>query len=205
MILGLSSTDLALIVIIILGGVTPFFYFRGERINISKMKAFSKELQEKLNPKDQLYKMLGTLVGFEAVFELKRDHLNKAEAVLILLPRHSVIYYPFSKLTSKSDKFIFKAMYNENLRISPSAIERKKKFCENSKIILINGIKYHACGKDANKLLELISGIERRMNLVRISYEDKLLFLEFFTNKEEVVKVAIDIMNKAKEMYLPYT
>lgn len=197
----MDATTIALILIIILAGIMPYVYFRGERINISKMKQISKALQEHLEPKDQKYTMIGTLVGFEAVFDIKRDLINKVEAVLILLPRHSLVYFPISKLTSKSDKFIYKAKFDVDLRISPSTIERKKKFCEESKKMEINGRKYNVCGKDVNKLKSLISGIDKDLKLERVSYENRLLFVEFFSSNEKVVKSSIDIMNRARQMY----
>ncbi|MGC9187310.1 MAG: hypothetical protein ACP5GN_06470 [Fervidicoccaceae archaeon] len=197
----MDTTTIALILIIILAGIMPFVYFRGEKANIGRMKSISKALQELLQPKDQQYKMLGTLVGFEAIFDIKKELINKVEAVLILLPRHSLVYFPISKLTSKSDKFIFKVMYDVDLHINPSTIERKRKFCGESKKIEINGKKYNICGKDINKLKNLLTEEDNELKLERLSYDNKLLFIEYFSSDERAVRRAVEIMKKATQLY----
>ncbi|MGB9784754.1 MAG: hypothetical protein ACPLSO_03015 [Fervidicoccaceae archaeon] len=175
----MDTTTIALILIIILAGIMPFVYFRGEKANIGRMKSISKALQELLQPKDQQYKMLGTLVGFEAIFDIKKELINKVEAVLILLPRHSLV----------------------DLHINPSTIERKRKFCGESKKIEINGKKYNICGKDINKLKNLLTEEDNELKLERLSYDNKLLFIEYFSSDERAVRRAVEIMKKATQLY----
>jgi len=124
----MSTETAALIVLIALALAMPAVFFREHNRNVKKMKEIGDGLEKILDPKDKVYTLLGTSLGFRALYKIDRGIYKRAEAVLILLPRHSLIYYPISKITSKHDKIIFKMEYAQNLDLSPSTIERKRKF-----------------------------------------------------------------------------
>ncbi|MEM4463319.1 MAG: hypothetical protein QXR98_03690, partial [Fervidicoccaceae archaeon] len=109
-----------LAIIVILAILMPIVFFREHNRNVRKMKEISEGLEKMLKPKDKIYTLLGTSLGFRALYRLDRDGIKRAEAVLLLLPRHSLVYYPISKITSRYDKLILKVEYVENLDLKPS-------------------------------------------------------------------------------------
>jgi len=92
----LDIFTIMLIVIVILAVAMPVVFFKNNNKNIKKMKAYSEGLEKKFNPKDKMYTLLGTSVGFRNTMDIGRDHILRIEAILILLPRQSLIYYPLS-------------------------------------------------------------------------------------------------------------
>ena len=191
----LDIFTIMLIVIVILAVAMPVVFFKNNNKNIKKMKAYSEGLEKKFNPKDKMYTLLGTSVGFRNTMDIGRDHILRIEAILILLPRQSLIYYPLSRITTKSDKFIIKIEYDVSLNISPSTIEKYKKFCEKPKKIDILGSKYYACGEDVDKLLDILNGIV----VGRISYENRVLFIEFLSSDEKNLDDTVKIIENSKK------
>ncbi|MGB9635434.1 MAG: hypothetical protein ACPL0A_03060, partial [Candidatus Micrarchaeia archaeon] len=124
-----DTFTIALIIIIILAVAMPVVFFKNNNKNIRKMKVYSEKIEKLFQPREKMYTLLGTSVGFRNTMEIGRDHVLRIETVLILLPRQSLIYYPISKITTRSDKFIVKVEYDVSLNLSPSTIERRKKFC----------------------------------------------------------------------------
>lgn len=188
---------IALIVIIILAVAMPIVFFKNNNKNITKMKTYSEKIDKSFNPKDKMYTLLGTSVGFRNTMDIGRDHITRIETVLILLPRQSLIYYPLSRITTKSDKFIVKAEFDISLNIAPSTVEKYKKFCTKPSRIKLYGEKYYACGDDVDKLLAIVEGIK----IGRISYENRILFIEFFSSDEKNVEDSLKIIENSKKYY----
>jgi len=197
----MSIETAALIVLIALAIAMPAVFFREHNRNVKKMKEIGDGLEKMLNPKDKVYTLLGTSLGFRALYKIDRGIYKRAEAVLILLPRHSLIYYPVSKITSKHDKIIFKMEYAQNLDLSPSTIERKRKFCgDETKNVLLGREKFVGCGKDVSKLAKMAESLRKPENLLRLSYENKILFIEFKSAAAEVLSDIQNILSIASSM-----
>jgi hypothetical protein len=192
-----DTFTIALIIIIILAVAMPVVFFKNNNKNIRKMKVYSEKIEKLFQPREKMYTLLGTSVGFRNTMEIGRDHVLRIETVLILLPRQSLIYYPISKITTRSDKFIVKVEYDVSLNLSPSTIERRKKFCTSAQRFEIYGRRYFKCGDDTENLLSMLDGIE----VGRISYENRLLFIEFFSSDENNVDSAFKIIENSKKYY----
>jgi len=83
-----------------------YWYFYWRRRMLKLMRDITVSLESALKPKDKTYTLLGYLVGFRAVYELNgKSGFRRAYALLLLLPRHSLLYYPIAKLvTSRVDR-----------------------------------------------------------------------------------------------------
>ncbi len=189
---------IVLIILVIFAILMPVVFFREHNRNLKKMKAFSEKLEKILEPKDKEYTLLGTSVGFRAIYKIEKNNIEKIEAVLILLPRQSLIYYPIAKITTKYDRFIFKIEFQKSLSISPSSFEKKRKFCNDHFRKIINGMNYIACGKDVDKLERIVENIKFREKIIRMSYENRILFVEFSSSDPEVMDDAYTIVENAK-------
>ncbi len=187
-----------LIILVVFAILMPVVFFREHNRNLKKMKAFSEKLEKILEPKDKEYTLLGTSVGFRAIYKIEKNNIDKIEAVLILLPRQSVIYYPIAKITTKYDRFIFKVEFQKSLSILPSTFEKKRKFCSEHFRKNINGISYIACGMDVDKLERMIENAGFKEKIIRMSYENRVLFIEFSSSDPELLDSVNTILGNAK-------
>jgi hypothetical protein len=73
----------------------------GRKRNLEMMKRVSKNLEEIIKPRDITYTLLGGVTGFRAFYEV--DDFKNIEAVLVLLPRHSILYLPISHMMGRRD------------------------------------------------------------------------------------------------------
>lgn len=103
-----SNTNLTneplFLLFIALSFMLAFGYFWGRRRNRAITIAAFDELTHLLRPKDQTYTNIGGSIGYHATYKGGKDHLfDKAEATLILLPRQSWLYLPFSLIIRRWD------------------------------------------------------------------------------------------------------
>lgn len=89
--------------VILLAGAVFLFYRRGRRRNAEIAERSARELEEALRPEDQTYTWIGGLIGYTADYRVRRGELNRVEATLTMLPRHSFLYLPISWLIRGSD------------------------------------------------------------------------------------------------------
>ncbi|BAS29133.1 hypothetical protein [Limnochorda pilosa] len=89
--------------VILLAGVTFLFYRWGRRRNTEIAERSARELEEALRPEDQSYTWIGGLIGYRVDYRVRRGELNRVEATLTMLPRHSLLYLPFSWIIRRSD------------------------------------------------------------------------------------------------------
>ncbi|HEU97454.1 MAG: hypothetical protein ACP5I2_07135 [Fervidicoccaceae archaeon] len=54
---------------------------------------------------------------------------------------------------------------------------------------------------DINKLKNLLTEEDNELKLERLSYDNKLLFIEYFSSDERAVRRAVEIMKKATQLY----
>ncbi len=98
------NTGLLFTVILILAGVASLQFYRGRKLNLMLMEHYIKVIREVTRPEDENYTWLGGYIGFRAEYMIRRGNINNFEFTLTLLPRHSLLYFPISLVTSRHDK-----------------------------------------------------------------------------------------------------
>ncbi|MBE3598667.1 MAG: hypothetical protein IMX02_07680 [Limnochordaceae bacterium] len=82
--------------LVLLGGAAYLQYLWGRRANWRIIRNTAAECERALRPKDQRYTWIGGLIGYRADYVVRRGDLNRVEATLTALPRHSLLYFPVS-------------------------------------------------------------------------------------------------------------
>jgi hypothetical protein len=119
-----------------------FGYFRGRRLNKSISLSALNDLVEVVRPDDQVFTNIGGAIGYHANLLIKKKGapLSRVDATITLLPRHSWLYFPVSKLVKKFDR-MFVTIY---LKKGPSGeghlIEAKYSKFGRSKITNASGL-----------------------------------------------------------------
>jgi len=87
-------------------------YFRGRRSNRRICQSAFNDLVDVVKPDDQTFTNIGGAIGFHAnLFVKKKGTLfSRVDATITLLPRHSWLYLPISKLIRKYDR-LFITLY----------------------------------------------------------------------------------------------
>jgi hypothetical protein len=80
-------------------------YFWGRRRNRRLFLSAFNDLIDVAKPDDQTFTNIGGAVGYHAnLIMKKKSPFSKIEATITLLPRHSMLYMPISKLIMKFDR-----------------------------------------------------------------------------------------------------
>jgi len=89
-----------------------FGYFWGRRRNRKICLSAIDDLMKIVNPDDQTFTNIGGAIGYHANLTVKKKKafLTQVDATITLLPRHSWLYMPISKLTRKYDR-LFITLY----------------------------------------------------------------------------------------------
>ena len=87
-------------------------YFWGRRSNKNITHSALKDLVEIVKPDDQNFTNIGGVIGFHANLFVKKKGtpFSRVDATITLLPRHSWLYLPISKLIRKYDR-LFITLY----------------------------------------------------------------------------------------------
>lgn len=90
-------------------------YFRGRRQNKEIFLSAFNDIMKVFKPDDQIFTNIGGAVGYHAnlFFKKKGAFLSQANATITMLPRHSWLYLPISKLIRKYDR-LFIEMFPKN-------------------------------------------------------------------------------------------
>jgi hypothetical protein len=93
-------------------------YFWGRRVNKQIFLSAIKDLVEIIQPDDQTFTNIGGVIGFHANLWVKKkgSPFSRVDATITLLPRHSWLYLPISKMIRKYDR-LFITLY---LKKTPS-------------------------------------------------------------------------------------
>ena len=100
----MSASSWAFPVLIVVALVVAAGYFLGRRKNVLLMKLYADAIEGAVNSSDQQYTWVGGYIGFKADYKVKSQLVKKVKATLHLLPRLSLLYYPFALLTMRHDK-----------------------------------------------------------------------------------------------------
>ncbi|MBU0652066.1 MAG: hypothetical protein KJ649_08895 [Proteobacteria bacterium] len=87
-------------------------YLWGRRQNKKIFQAIFKDLMDVIRPDDQTFTNIGGAIGYHAKLLVKKKGalLSQVDATITLLPRHSLLYLPISKIIRKYDR-LFITLY----------------------------------------------------------------------------------------------
>ena len=90
-------------------------YFWGRRQNKNIFLSAFNDIMEVFRPDDQTFTNIGGAIGYHAnlYFKKKGFFLSRVDATITMLPRHSWLYFPISKLIRKYDR-LFIEIYLKN-------------------------------------------------------------------------------------------
>jgi len=204
-------------IIFVLAGISVIQYYRGRKLNLLLMEHYIRAVKEIVKPEDENYTWLGGYIGFRAEYKVNRDNIRKFEYTLTLLPRHSILYFPISLLTSRHDKLYFVIRPFVEIRREAHLIQkgyyRLKPDIENEPLlqketIEIAGKEYEALfekKRDIENLRELVENLSKPHNVKHLSLTPKtnvfyvLMKPEPDTIGEDVEKLVRFANEKIKE------
>ena len=101
-------------------------YFWGRRANQRLYLSAFDDLTDVVKPDDQTFTNIGGVVGYHARFVLKKESVfSKVDATITLLPRHSLLYMPLSKLIMKFDRLFITLYLKTSLSGEGHLIEKR--------------------------------------------------------------------------------
>ncbi|MCF7885281.1 MAG: hypothetical protein K9M80_02195 [Candidatus Marinimicrobia bacterium] len=102
-------------------------YFLGRRKNKNISYSTIQSLKKLIKPADQIITNIGGVVGYHLEMDFESDrNFNNLEGTITLLPRHSLLYLPVSKLFRKFDRFYVK------IDVDKIPVSSEIKFIENN-------------------------------------------------------------------------
>ncbi|MCD6373234.1 MAG: hypothetical protein J7L37_06790 [Thermococcus sp.] len=204
-------------IIFVLAGISVIQYYRGRKLNLLLMEHYIKAVKDVIKPEDETYTWLGGYIGFRAEYKVNRDNIRKFEFTLTLLPRHSILYFPISLLTSRHDKLYIVirpfAQIKREAHLIQKGYYRLKPDIENEaflqkETVEIAGKKYEALyekKRDIENLKEFIESLSNPHNVKHVSLTPKtsvfyvLMKPEPDTIGEDVEKTVHFVNQKIKE------
>ena len=204
-------------IIFVLAGISVIQYYRGRKLNLLLMEHYIKAVKDVIKPEDETYTWLGGYIGFRAEYKVNRDNIRKFEFTLTLLPRHSILYFPISLLTSRHDKLYIVirpfAQIKREAHLIQKGYYRLKPDIENEaflqkETVEIAGKKYEALyekKRDIENLKEFIESLSNPHNVKHVSLTPKtnvfyvLMKPEPDTIDEDVEKTVHFVNQKIKE------
>jgi len=111
-------------------------YLWGRRQNKEISLAVLKDLIDVIRPDDQTFTNIGGAIGYHANLLVKKKGalLSRADATITLLPRHSWLYLPISKIIRKYDRLFITLYMKRPLPEESHLIEAKYNGFRGSKI-----------------------------------------------------------------------
>jgi hypothetical protein len=103
-----------------------FGYFWGRRQNKKLFLSAFNDLVDIVKPDDQTFTNIGGVVGYHTnLFIKKKGPVSRVDATITLLPRHSWLYFPISKIISKYDRLFITLYLKQNPLGEGHLIEKK--------------------------------------------------------------------------------
>ncbi len=161
----------ALLIIFALSGIAVLQYFKGRRFNLELMKYTTTVLEKKIEHVDRVYRLVGLYVGYRAVFWINRGYLNRLEVTVLLAPRYSALYYPFSKLITRFDRVYLTYWFDKDI-IGEAHIVREGGYKKPlNKVIknmdkmqysetIIKGYRFHLIYQNQHAIRKLVRFVE---------------------------------------------
>jgi hypothetical protein len=212
---GLSfSFDLSNLfaILVIFAGVATLQFFYGRKLNLVLMRNVAETLEEVVKPKDQLYTWLGGYIGFKVEYEVDDPIVEKIEATLTLLPRHSIMYLPVSKVTLGGDRLFLVVRSRHAVKGDVHAIKkgtyRLSKGIDNeieylSEVVAINGAEFQVFYKkrrDKDKLLKHLSGLPvDKVKHISVTPSTRVIYAFVVPDKRVIEEVIPRLLQIARE------
>lgn len=112
-----------LIPLLLLGIAGSTQYFLGSKKNRWLGKQMSIQAENVFKPKDTEYVNIGGVIGHNFIYKL-RDPWKEAKGSFIFIPRHSLLYVPFSYLIGSRDRFLFNLFTDKKLAGEGHIVEK---------------------------------------------------------------------------------
>ena len=101
-------------------------YFLGKKRNKQISTTALKTLEEIIKPGDQIITNIGGVVGYHVEMKFEEEqYFEDLRGTITLMPRHSLLYLPISKIFRKFDRFYLE------IELKSSPVEREIHFLEN--------------------------------------------------------------------------
>lgn len=97
----------SIIILALLAALVSLQYWRGRKLNLAIIRGISNELEKAIRPRDKEYVWIGGYVGIVGRYKLNHENYREVEVTISLLPRHSLLYFPFSLLIGRRDRVYF--------------------------------------------------------------------------------------------------
>ena len=102
---GVRMDDTLLAVLLIgVAGLTMLVYRLGRRRIVRLAGVFSRELELGFTPEETEYTNIGGLIGYHALYRYTSPPVEKIQITFTFLPRHSLFFYPLSRLVLCHDR-----------------------------------------------------------------------------------------------------
>ncbi|MDI3475711.1 MAG: hypothetical protein PWQ79_902 [Thermococcaceae archaeon] len=211
------DNQLLFTIIFVLAGISVMQYYRGRKLNLLLMEHYIRAVKEVVKPEDENYTWLGGYIGFRAEYKVNRDNIRKFEYTLTLLPRHSILYFPISLVTSRHDKLFIVvkpfAQIKREAHLIQKGYYRFKPKIENEpllqrEVIEVAGKEYEALfekKRDVERLKSLLESMSKPHNIKHVSITPSTNVLYVFmkpepeTIGEDVEKIVRFANEKLKE------
>ena len=112
-----------LIPLLLLGAAGSIQYFLGTKKNRWLGHRMSQQAERLLNPKDTEYVNIGGAIGYHFKYKL-RDPWTSAKGSYTFIPRHSLLYVPFTYLLGNRDRFVINIFTDKKLISEGHIIEK---------------------------------------------------------------------------------
>jgi len=112
-----------LIPLLLLGIAGSAQYYLGTKKNKWLGKQMSIQAERVLSPKETEYVNIGGVIGYNFVYKL-RDAWKEAKGSFTFIPRHSLLYLPFTLLIGNHDRFFINLFTTKKLAGEGHIIEK---------------------------------------------------------------------------------
>ncbi|WP_054841519.1 hypothetical protein [Thermococcus peptonophilus] len=205
------------IIFVLAGGISVIQYYRGRKMNLILMEHYIRMIKDVVKPEDENYTWLGGYIGFRAEYKVNRDNIRKFEYTLTLLPRHSILYFPISLVTSRHDKLFIVvkpfAQIKREAHLIQKGYYRLRPDIENVELlqreeIEIAGKKYEALfekKRDVEKLKSFVESFSKPENIKHVALTPKtnVFYVQMRpepdTIRDDVEKIVRFVKEKLKE------
>ena len=100
--------------LVVVGALAAFGYLRGKKKNAWIANWISRETEAALEPSRTDYINIGGAIGYNYIYDLKPP-FREAKGTFTLLARQSFLYYPFSRLLARFDRYFLHLYTDEEL------------------------------------------------------------------------------------------
>ncbi len=199
-------------VLVIFAGVATLQFFHGRKLNLLLMRNYVTTLEEVVKPKDQLYTWLGGYIGFKAEYKVDDPVIEKVEATLTLLPRHSIVYLPISKIILGGDRLFLVVKSKYKLKGDVHAVKKGVyRFTKGiddeveykKEIVRVDSVEFQIFYKRRRDVDVLLAYLKRLpVNSIKhlsVTPSTKVVYAFVIPSREVIEKVLPELKELAKE------